>query len=349
MRHRSGRHRAVALLAALALLAGACGDDDDGDEEAAAADASDATESSEAPAPAERLTLTMGGTQASSSTFAMLSAMAQLAGEADGNMTINIRETGTSHENIQLLGDGAINFGLAGLRTPVEAAKGLGEYEGKPVDGLCTVLNFTANAEYLTVRDDAGVDTVYDLDGKPFAPGFQGAGLFDSLQYWLSVLGVELDVFTGGLEDIINAVKDGRIVGFGKSAAGFAPDASMLDVQSSIPVKAVGFTEADIDKILADDPLNEALYQFREIPAGTIYDNEEPFYTSIVTSNLFSSTDQDQDAIYRLTKGLWETLPDAAEQTNYAGSKDVGPELTTSTADMLPLCPGSERYFEEIA
>lgn len=348
MRQRKFPVRLVAAIAAVALLAASCGDDED--DAAASADTGESeAEAPETEAPVEHLSLTMGGTQSSSSAFAMLSAMARLAGEADGDMTIKIRETGTSHENIQLLGEGAIEFGLAGLRTPTEAAMGLAQYEGSAVPELCTVMNFAVNAEYLTVTEDAGVDTLADLEGEPFAPGFQGSGLYDSLQYWLSVIDIELDVFTGGLEDVINAMKDRRIIGFGKSAAGFRPDASMLDVQSSIDVKAIGFTTDDVDKIMADDPLNKVLYQFEEVPPGSIYDNEEPFLTSIVTTNLFADTNQDQDAIYRLTKALWETLPEAAEQANYEGAKGVTPEQTTKTAEMLQICPGSQRYYDEIA
>jgi TRAP transporter TAXI family solute receptor len=297
----------------------------------------------------EHLTLTLGGTQSSSSAFAFLTAQSRLAADADGNMTINVRETGTSNENIQLLQEGAIDYGLAGLRTPSEASQGIGSFEGKPVPNLCTIMNFAKNAEYITVRADAGIESIYDLDGKAFAPGFQGTGLYDTLLSWFEILGIEVDTFTGSLEDVVNAFKDGRIVGFGKASAGFAPDASMLDVQSAISVKAIGFTQEDIDTIMAADPLNETRYRFEEVPAGTIYNNPEPFLTSVVTTNLFSSTDQlTEDEAYRLTRALWAAQEEAVAQTNYNGGKGITPEDTTSTASSLQICPGAQRYYDEV-
>lgn len=363
--------RTVTIATGLALVAAACGNDeqsDSGDGTSQSVGAGTVVAPPPAPSTAvgagttvaptdgvpatsgstDPLNLTLGGTQASSSAFAFLTAQSRLASEADGNMSIDVRETGTSNENIQLLQDGAIDYGLAGLRTPSEASKGAGPFAGNALPTLCTIMNFAKNGEYLTVRADAGVDTIYDLDGKAFAPGFQGTGLYDTLLSWFEILGIEIDPFTGSLEDVVNAIKDGRIVGFGKASAGFAPDASMLDVQSTIEVKVIGFSQADIDKIMAADPQNETLYQFEEVAAGTIYDNPEPFLTSVVTTNLFSSTDQlTEDAAYRLTKALWAAQEDAVAQTNYGGGMGITTADTTSTAASLQICPGAQRYYDE--
>lgn len=374
----------MGLFLTLSLVATACGDDDDddaaGDSSPAAtagstgvpsataaspassapadteadaaatvADTAAATTSAEADVEKEDITLTMGGSQASSSVFSLLVAESRIAGEADGAMTINIRETGASSENIQLLKDCAVDFGLSGLSTIIQAQRGIGAFAGNAYPGICNLMIYLKNAEIITVREDAGVDAIEDLEGKAFAPSFQGSALYDNVLAYLGVLGVSVDVFDGSLEDIVNAVKDGRIVGFGKSANGTGADASMLDVASTVDVKAVGFTQEQVDQILNASADNAVLYQFIEIPPGSIYDNEEAFLSSVVLASYFTdAATMDEETQYRLTKSMFEALQQAATETNYAGAMQVTAEDTVGNAGKLALCPGSERYFNEI-
>ena len=316
--------------------------------------ATDAPAASEAPsettaAEKDDITLTMGGSSSSSSVFAFITAQSRIASESDGAMSINIRETGASSENIQLLRDGAVNFGLSGLSTIIEAQRGIGAFEGNAYPEICNLMVYLKNAEFITVRDDANIETVLDLDGKPFAPSFQGSALYDNILAYLAVLGVSPEVFDGGLEDIVNAMKDGRIVGFGKSGNGLGADASMLDVASAVDVHAIGYSQEQIDQILADAPENEILYQFIEIPPGSVYDNEEAFLTSVVIASYFADTStMDEETQYRLTKSMFEALEQAATETNYAGAMGITAQDSLDTGEKLALCPGSQRYFDEV-
>lgn len=348
----SWRTRLLTGLIVLALVAAGCGDDDEDDTSAADQGAEQeeqgSQEGAEDDAEKEQLDLTMGGTQSSSSQFAILSAMARIGGEIDGAMSINVRETGASTENIQLMRQGAVEFGLSGLPTSIEAQRGLGAWEAEPYPELCNIVNYGRVAEFVTVRADAGIDDIEDLQGKPFAPGIQGSSGFDNTMTFLGALGIEVEVFNGGLEDIVNAFKDGRIVGFVKSGAGTGPDASMLDVASAVDVKVVGYTEEQVDTILNADDDNSLVYTFDEVPAGSAFDNE-PLQTSFLYSGLVSHTGLAEETAYRLTKAMFESIPEMAEEVNYAGSRDITAESTTDTADRFPLCPGAQRYYDEIA
>jgi TRAP transporter TAXI family solute receptor len=337
-----GRRGLIAASAALLMLAAACGEGGDSDDAASGGDGGGTAQ--------EQLDLTMGGSSSSSSVFALITAEARLAEDADGAMSINIRETGASNENIALLQDGSAQFGLSGLSTVVQAHKGLGDFEGADFPELCSLFVYLNNAEFITVRADAGIDSVEDLDGKPFAPGFQGSAVHDDILAYLEALDIHPEVFEGSLEDITNAMKDGRIVGFGKSANGLGPDASMLDVASAVPVKAIGFTKDQVDDILAADPNYELLFDFAEIPKGTIYDNDSKFMTGVVHAVYFSTNEAlPEDDAFRVTKAMFEALDEAATQTNYAGAKGITAEDTTKTTDALPLCDGSKKYFDELS
>lgn len=359
--HRRRRALVGALLA-LSMVAAACGDDEDDGGDTSSGDTgtdtgtetTDGAETTEGGGDEtevsdEDLNLTMGGSASSSSVFAFITAQARIAGEVDGNMNINVRETGASSENIQLLRDGAVDFGLSGLSTVIQAQRGLAQFEGSAYDDLCLVMNYLKNGEFITVRADADIDNVEDLDGMAFAPSFQGSALYDNILAYFAVLGIEVEVFDGSLEDIVNAMKDGRIVGFGKSGNGLGADASMLDVASTVPVEAIGFTEEQVEQIFAASPDNELLYQFTEVEPGSIYDNEESFLTPVVLATYFGDSSLDEDTSYRLARGLWEAQEDAATQTNYAGAMGITIQDTLDSAEKLPFCPGADRYFEEDA
>ena len=104
MNRHWGRRGLAGAFLALALAATACGGGGG---------------SNPAGAGKEQLNLTMGGSQSGSSVFSLITAQARLAGNADGALDINIRETAASSENIQLLRDGAVDFGLSGLGTVI--------------------------------------------------------------------------------------------------------------------------------------------------------------------------------------------------------------------------------------
>jgi len=352
---RRRRLACLAVVAALGLVAASCGDDDGGNGSSATTAASGgATTAASGGATTTggadtttiektKVNLTMGASQSSSSVFAFLSAHARLAAEADGAMDIQVRETNASSENIQLVNDKAVEFGISSWELSYQAQQGIGAYEGKALPDIMNIMNYLLNAEVLLVRDDAGIETIYDLDGKAFAPSFQGSSVYNKFATIFDFLGIEIETFTGSLEDVTNAVKDGRIVGFGKSANGLTPDASMLDAHSAVKMKPLGFSQEDIDKLAAEFPY----YKFTEIPAGFLGYGES-FQTTAIYSDYIVNASMDEDVAYRLTKALWETIEQAAGQTNYVGAEGRTPEETVETMELMELHPGAIRYYEEI-
>lgn len=297
-----------------------------------------------APADQEELGLVMAGSSSSSGVYAFLTAHARLAGEADGNMDIQVRETGASVENFQLVNDGDADFGITSIETLYQARAGEGSFADAPFPDLVNLVNYYRTADFITVRADAGIESIYDLDGKPFAYGFQGSGNAVKTELMLNALGIHPEPFVGGLEDIVNAMKDGRIVGFGKSANGFKADASMIDVASAVPVTLIGFEDADVETMLEQYPY----WDFEEIPAGALPEMTEPVTTSVFYASYFVHQDMPEEMAYRLTKAAWATLEQAATEGNAEAGKGRSPEETVETTQFVPVHPGAMRYYEEI-
>ena len=318
-RGRSFCKRWVAVLLSVVLIAPACGSDDD-----------------------SQMDLTLAGSSTSSSVYGFLLTHARLAGQADGAITVNVRESSTS-DNPGLVSQGSVDYGIAGLNALARSYKGTGQYEGNQSPDSRLLMTYLTVAEMLVVRSDKGIATVQDLEGMSFAPSMQGSPIYTKVLEMLAALGVSVDVFDGALEDVVSAMKDNRIVGFGKAGAGKAADASMLDAASAVPVTLIGFSDADIAAIQAVHPN----FNFTEVPAGALMDSPA-VNQSTIDAVYFTDASMSEDDAYRLTKALWTTLQASADESGYAASSGIVAEQTVEASRLVPLHPGAERYWREI-
>ena len=318
-RGRSFCKRWVAVLLSVVLIAPACGSDDD-----------------------SQMDLTLAGSSTSSSVYGFLLTHARQAGQDDGAITVNVRESSTS-DNPGLVSQGSVDYGIAGLNALARSYKGTGQYEGNQSPDSRLLMTYLTVAEMIVVRSDKGIATVQDLEGMSFAPSMQGSPVYTKVLEMLDALGVTVDVFDGALEDVVSAMKDNRIVGFGKAGAGKAADASMLDAASAVPVTLVGFSDADIAAIQAVHPN----FNFTEVPAGALMDSPA-VKQSTIDAVYFTDASMSEDDAYRPTKALWTTLQASADESGYAASSGIVAEQTVEASRLVPLHPGAERYWREI-
>ena len=300
-------------------------------------------EESESEAPKEEVSITWGGSQATSSVTAYLTAQARLASECDGAMDINVRTTNSSGENFGLMSDGAIDIGLSAWGSYRSAVHGEGEqFDGDPQEHLRLLMVYWSAADFWVIRSDAGVETVEDLEGKPFAAGFQGSGTNTQTKQALEELGVQPDYFEGDLEDITNAMKDGRIVGYVKGGAGLTADAQMLDVASAVDVKLLGFTEEQAEVVEgAGIPV-----KFGTVPADVL-SGSESVLTPTSISVLFVDDTMDDDVAYRLAECIWETIEQASAETNYPATAGHTYDETIELMDEVEVHAGALEFYRD--
>lgn len=329
--------RGIVLLMTLALVATACGGAGSDDPTPTAAPTSTeptadttATEDDEEEVSQEELDLTLGGVPASSSVFAWFVALARVLPESDPNITINVRETNSGGENIGLVTEGAIDFGVG---TPDQAAS---------LPNLRMLLVYYQSADFFLVRRGSGIETLEDLEGQPFSYGLQGSGSALRVQAVFEALGIQPDVFEGSLEDIVNAMKDQRIVGFSKAANGLRADASMLDVASAVEVDLIGFSDENLE-VLAEEMPNLA---YTDVPAGAL-PGTEAHTTMIAPAIMFVDESMPDEVAYRLTKALWESLEPASDAANFEPTRGHTYEGTLAITNQVPLHPGAEQFYED--
>lgn len=324
--HRSqGRRRTwtrfVALLAAIALSASACGDDDTRD-----------------------VRLNFGVITSSSSHYLHFVAKANVVNEYAEGITITVVAAGSPAENVPRMVTGEfdlVNYSPAAGRSQYE---GTGSSEGNAVPNLRIWFNDVEFSNLFLVREDAGIETIADLEGQPFNPGIPGSTAEREANLVFQALGITPDLRPASLEDAVNAMRNREIVGYTKATGvGGRPDASMLELEAAVGLTALTFTPEQVEILKAALPQ----YVFTTIPASVAPD----FYPTdilAIGNGLGQAVlaEFDADVLYDMTKAIFDHQ-DEIEQA-YPGYGDFDLAEQTLKYATIPLHTGMVRYLQDI-
>jgi len=291
---------------------------------------------------ASKKLLAMGTTQAASSHYAYFVAVAKVINTNLPDVSVTVVETGASVDNINRINKGELDLGLTTIHIQYQAYHGLGPWKGKPIKDQYVLWVYQPAPQNFVIREDSGVKTVYDLTGKPFNPGMRGSATEKTVEAILDALGVNPKYYRGGTEDAVAAIKDKRVVGYVKSGAGLASlDASTLDIATFTPIRLLGFTAEEINKVLAKYPYLSPI----TVPKG-IYKEIPSYQTFAMLIGAVAKKDLPEEMVYRMVKAVWEGFDD--QVAAYPSVKGVHlPSLTLETCT-VPLHPGAIRYYREL-
>jgi len=298
--------------------------------------------------PAEYRLLYGCGTQPTSGAYPL-----HLAINEVGNSTEGISSTlivmGGSEAAATAIYAGEIDWGGTwGLSLFYESTRGLGKWEGNKQPNILRVLvRSTRLQPPIVVREDSGVTCVADLEGKKFSWGTPGSTTQTMCEKSFEALGIEIDPFGGGIADTVAAMKDGRIVGFIKNSPNPSLDSMILDVMATTPIRLIGFTDDEADKVQA----KFSIVQFKKVPAG-FYKQLPELEAFNVVSQLLAlgcSTEMPEEAGYKLTKALveeWDYMCQVWPSWTIIDPLTTAEEI--STMEGVYLHAGSARYFREV-
>ncbi len=93
----------------------------------------------------------------------------------------------------------------------------------------------------------------------------------------LEALGIQPDYQYMGMDDAIDALRDGHIDGFFKTAARpMPPDSAIQELQMTADIRTIGLTEEEADIIREQE-----LAFIYEVPANTYDHQEEPMLAKV--------------------------------------------------------------------
>ena len=195
-----------------------------------------------APAGAQNKRLLIGSTSASSSQYGYFVALGQLINDKVPGVTASVAETGATLDNLRRMQRGQVDLGLVTTNVVQHAWEGTDEFEGHAQKAPILFV-YSPAPQNVVVRKDAGVSKLADLDGKRFNPGIRGSATEATAEAVFKTLGITPDYVRGSTTDVVDQVKDNRLVGYVKSGAGEKLDASSLDINTFTPISVVSLSD----------------------------------------------------------------------------------------------------------
>jgi TRAP transporter TAXI family solute receptor len=283
--------------------------------------------------------LLIGTSSSSSSHYSYFVAVSQVINKSVKGVDTSVVETGATMDNLRRLQRNQIDLGLVTTNVLYHASAGTGDFAGKPVSSQLLWV-YSIAPQNVVVRKDANVTKISELNGKKFNPGMKGSATERATEAVFRHLGINPDLVRGSTGEIVDALKDNRVVGYAKSGAGMRPDASTREIATFTPIRVLGLNEQQKAKIQTVMPELSIV----DVPADASI--KVPGYlTWGFGVGAAASATLDEQTAYEIVKAICED-----KELQGAAFADVaGVDLAETTLKYAasPLHPGAIRYFRE--
>lgn len=266
------------------------------------------------------------------------------------NMSISAAISAGSQENVELLRDNKVQFGILQGLYGYYAWNGTGLFaaDGKQ-ENLRSVTMLWKNVEHFLIPTELKkTGTMADMEnlfGQKLALGKKNSGTIGSNTTILGNLGLdvsaEYDLVHAGYAGSINSLIDRTVVGMGCPAGIPAKAVSYGFMSMGEKLTMLSFTEEQAKQ--ADGGLG--LWAPYTIPAGTYPGQKEEIVTIAQPNFLAVRADIDEHSVYLITKLLYENLNFLQNIHSAANEMSIDKALEGLP---IPLHPGAAKYYREI-
>ncbi|MBX2880219.1 MAG: TAXI family TRAP transporter solute-binding subunit [Granulosicoccus sp.] len=253
-----------------------------------------------------------------------------------------------SGENVKLLRENQAQFAILQGLFGQWAWNGTGKVaaDGKQ-ENMRSISMLWQNVEQMVMATElAETGTVDDLklmSGKTFSIGKKNSGTEGSGQTILSNLGIDYDSYElvhQGYTPTAEGLQNGTIVG--ANMTGGPPVSAVTQAFAAMGDKltVLDFTDEQMTRANGDG----SLWTRFVIPAGTYPGVDKDINTIAQPNFLAVNADVDEDAVYQITKTIYENLPFL--NGIHAATKAMALEKAIGGLP-APLHPGAARYYKE--
>ncbi|VAX22323.1 TRAP transporter solute receptor, TAXI family precursor [hydrothermal vent metagenome] len=290
---------------------------------------------------AKRIYVTIGAGAVTGVYFPTAGAIAKIVNKKrkQHGIRATVESTGGSTYNVNSMSLGELDMGLVQSDVGYRAYNGVGDFKGRKVGKLRSVLSLHAEPFHIVANES--IKTFADLKGKRVNIGNPGSGQRSSAEALFTVTPFGLgDIIVEGLKasEAPDFMADGRIDAYFYTVG--VGSANIMDVATSHKINIVAVDDDVVAKLKKGRPY----YVSAEIPGGVYPNVDKPVKTFAVKATLLTTTDVPDDVVYNVVKTLFEDLETF---------KKTHPVLNNLTpAKMLeglsaPLHPGAEKYYKE--
>ncbi|MCG3417825.1 TAXI family TRAP transporter solute-binding subunit [Oceanobacillus jordanicus] len=318
-----------AMILVLALFLAACGGDDEGDK----ADG-DSAEGGETP---EFLQMLTGGT--SGTYYPLGGEMAKIITDETG-METNAVSSNASADNMISLQDGEAELAFVQTDVAANAIDGVNSFDGNPVDNVSAIGSLYPETIQIVTTADSGIASVEDLAGKKVSVGAPGSGTFVNAEQILEIHGMTMDDIDQQNLDFgesTGGIQDGNIdAAFITSGT---PTGAVEGLAATVDVSIVPIEQEKVDELVEKYPY----YAADTVPADTYSGQSEEVNTVAVLAMLAVTNSLSEDAVYDITKAIYENTDGMA----HAKAEFIS---TDSALDGIGIDvhPGAQKYFDEV-
>ena len=289
-------------------------------------------------ASAAKMTMGTGGT--SGTYYAFGGVLGQYI-KNHGGIDVTVVSTDGSKANIESIDAGDYQLGTVQSDVMAYAWAGTRSFESNgAVNSFRVVAGLYAEAVQLVTMDPS-IKSVADLAGKSVSIGAPGSGVYFNAMDVLTAAGLtENDIKPQYMSfaDSADGLKDGKIDAAFIVAG--APTAAITELCTTNDAYLVPI-DGDIAQTLMDA---SPFYTLYTIPAGTYAGQEEDVVTVTVKATLIVSANADEEAVYKLTKAIFDNTDAIAAENGKGAELSVENATSGMTA---PFHAGAAKYFAE--
>jgi TRAP transporter TAXI family solute receptor len=253
--------------------------------------------------------------------------------------------TGGSIANIHALRNGDVDFAIAQSDWQYKAYRGEGVFaDAGPYNDIRSILSLHSEMLTVAAAKNSGITKFSDLKGKRVNIGDAASGMHEVVATLAGAHGAIPDHFSKTSElkpaEAVRALCAGEIdamvVPIGH------PNGLIQEATSSCGAKLIAVDGKEVDGLLANNPY----YTRALIPAGMYLGNKQNIATFGVRATLTTSASMDEEAVYQLTKAVFDNFE--AFKTLHFVFATLDRQHAVSEGLLAPIHPGALRYYKEV-
>ena len=293
-------------------------------------------------AQAQNISIATGGT--GGVYYPLGGGLAAVLSKAIPGMTATAEVTGGSVANMQLIGTGKPYIAFTQSDAAIDALKGQGKFEGKPIP-VRTLAVLYPNRMHVVTIEGTGIEKITDIKGKRVSTGSGGSATEVFAFRVIEAAGLDKDKDMTrerlGVAESVNALKDRKIDAF--FWVGGLPTAAVTDLANTPNVKIKMIDIAHLVPIMAKKHGN--IYIKDVIPKDMYKGMEKDNPQATVTNLLAVHANMDEKTAYAITKAVFEHRDELIRVHKEA--ENIKLENQKAEASSIPWHPGAVKYLRE--
>ena len=288
----------------------------------------------------DMVTIRVGGGPSSGANYTAFSGICNLISMDHPNYLCSTEISTGSQENLRMIQNGTVNFGIAMSDTEEAAFNGTREFEGSKID-ICHVMGGYTTMLHMMVAKNSDINSIGDLKGKKLAVA---KGVM--AQYYMPILleayGLtesDVTITQMALQDICNAISDGN-ADFGVHITPYT-SSPIADLAATKGVKLLSIDAEHIQTICEKYPY----FYESVIPANTYTGVETDTMVVGTRNNLVCAKDVPDEVVYNVVKTIIEHEGDLRDIHPQAIHFNKENAVVGALAD---IHPGAAKYYKEI-